>query len=189
MNRFIKIGGAVTGLVLAYASYADTYRVTLMGDVPGFCTITQTAADFDTGSAAVTGSSSHRTVTFDSSFADSDGHGLPVSGHATTKVHTNTVCKFALNSTNGTLWNSTASPAGAARPYRVNFYNATGSQGSWSLSIAMHREHLLERSICPLRPQLELTPGGVRLRCAWHGSDQLAAGTYTDTLVLSVTTN
>ena len=109
MSRFIKIGGAATGLILVHTAYAaENFSVTLSGTVPRYCNILSTGAAIDRGSGAVTGSSSHSIVTFDSSFADLEvnGHETRHKGHGTTQVRTNIVCKLTLVSANGALWNS-----------------------------------------------------------------------------------
>ncbi|MGO9486931.1 MAG: hypothetical protein ACLPX9_20565 [Rhodomicrobium sp.] len=146
MKKLLVLACATSALALASGANAQNYNIQISGNVGTTCTIgSPTAYDVGTGAADnVSYNSVGASFTYNSNFADSNGHLKGVAGWVDIPVSTNHACAFSLTTVNGALTSSGNTPinynaglaGGDANP-TSSFVQTNGSPGAQIGSITV----------------------------------------------------
>lgn len=187
MKRGLIIACAGSAMVLAYAAHAGgsgsatPYGLTINASVPGFCNITGkgifgSGSDYD-----VSNISGGKTVTF-TSFASPDGTGQQASGSLALTVNSNAQCDYTLTSAYGAMKN--LNHLAAFRPYYAVAYQSSSSATPVYLNSLANNKTVNTFSVSA---PVSVGNNGVQIDVNIPASGILAAGSYQDTLTLSIT--
>lgn len=177
-----KIANALGSAALMACLASTQAAAGTEGDVPYRCNISAATAGVSK-TAAITTTNNGATLDFSgagsNSFGDGMGHGLAVSGNAVLTLDVNTNCTVSLSSLNGAMWNG---KAGAARAYTADAFDLSNPDTKVVLSLNSH----------PASPSgtFQTKPDSTTVFIEFNvpdtGSQVLPAGTYTDTLTLTM---
>ena len=183
MNKLILLGGAVSGLALAYAAYAanTSYQLTVNGTINSFVAISPQGVTPTAGNEYTTPTADGHIMDFSyggvNSFGDANGHGSHVAGLATVRIAANAGATYSLTSLNGTLWNS---PASAARMYTAYAHNDSGGSTGAPTVLGSHSVN------APVGSSFSTASNSEYVHIVFDVPDTspaiLAAGQYLDTL-------
>ena len=180
-----KIASKFGACLVAAACTASTHASAQVGGtVDHKCGIS--AATTASSTAAIVSTNTGTTMNFSggasNSFGDGSGHGLAVSGSVELTLDTTVNCTVTLSSLNGVLWNS---QAGAVRNYTANAFDKSAPAAKAELNLNNHA--------APASGTFQTMPtsAAVRIEFTVPGTESqvLPAGTYTDTLTLTMSTS
>ena len=183
MTELARVIGAIS--VVALVCVANGASAQVQGDTPGSCSVTSGSAGPRTGTASIVATDSGATLDFSggasNSFGDSAGHGLQAAGRAFLEVSNNATCTYTLTSQNGALWNSAA---GAVRAYTADAYDTGNPTSRNAVSFALHSG---PATVSTFQAGYNANLVAIEFNVPATGTQVLMAGTYTDTLTLTVT--
>lgn len=173
MKKVLALACVTSVLALASGANAQSYSVTLNGSVPATCKVT--GATITGGLAGSSADTSSATVNFDLS------SGNEVTGYVLLAYDANSQCNFSIASTYGALKNTA--------------YSGTDPKPTLSYSAGMGRwpgDGVTPVTGATTFMYFNALATGVQSKTLYVGWDigahgPLAAGTYTDTLTVTIT--
>ncbi len=195
MRRFKTFAAGASGLALVLvgtmtwgeAEPSHSASIGVSGTVPAYCTIgLPIITGTNTGSASTTNydASFNFTTPFGNNFADnSTGKGIAGAGEVHYTVTSNAGCIYSLSSTRGTL--ATADNANT-RTYSAQIFNTVNSNTA-SATLSSIGPQTIGGFTIPAGATIPAT-SYIGVKFSFSATDtMLAAGDYSDTLVMTVT--